>query len=147
MIMIEVTKMTKTISMHLWGKDHWSTLMYLDTLVVDGQSIDIRRMRCDKDLHPQFAHSGSFSGKKYPTRLRNGELENHDDWSCFDDAEACGLIKNEGTGINRQYKFTELGHDIVQQLRVWKENGGTFATFEPFKKIKPELKNGDVRRL
>ena len=64
------------------------------------------------------------------TRLAGGVLlEDHDDWSCLDDAEAHGLIKNEGTGLNRVYSFTSQGIYIMQKLQVHRHGGGSFAAF------------------
>lgn len=115
-----------------WGKDHWSTFGYIETRIVDHKGVPAQgHMRCDEDLHPQFAHSGSF-GRKHPTRLKGGKLQHdHDDWSCLDDAEEAGLLENTGTGMHRVYTLTKKGQKIANQLRTHKASGGQFATFTP----------------
>jgi hypothetical protein len=118
------------IAMSRWGKDHWSTLAYIETRIVDhGGEPHIHHLRCDKDLHPQFAHPGSLRGEKYPTRLVDGVIESHDDWSCLDDAEAEGLLRNVGTGFNRVYELTDLGMIVCNAIRNHKAEGGSFGNF------------------
>lgn len=113
-----------------WGRDHWSTFAYVETRIVDHKGVpDRRHMRCDPALHPQFAHEGSRMGTPSPTRLREGERQGHDDWSCLDDAEAAGLLRNAGTGLNRVYVLTDEGRRVADLLREHKRTGGRFATF------------------
>jgi hypothetical protein len=120
---------TKPIPMGEFGKDHWSTFAYVETLVVDGEQPRRERMRCDANRHPQFAH-GEFKDK-FPTRTKKGEVKNHDDWDCLDDCEVVGLIENTGTNLHRVYKLTTLGWTVASQLRQHKANGGNFHSFEP----------------
>src|SRR5271156_4013787 len=123
-------RVTKAIPMEEFGKDHWSTFAYIETLVVDGIGEPRReRMRCDADRHPFFAHA-QFKDT-FPTRTKKGEVKNHDDWDCLDDCEVVGLIENKGTGLDRVYKLTALGWKIASQLRQHKANGGNFHGFEP----------------
>lgn len=120
------------IPIEKWGSDHWSTFAYIETRCVDHDGApDVRHMRCDRDLHPQFSHAGCDNGTKYPTRYKGGELADHDDWSCMDDCELVGLVENKGTGLHRVYKLTALGKLIAGQLRSHKMNKGSFATFTP----------------
>ncbi len=121
-------RVTKAVPIGKFGKDHWSTFAYLETRCVDhGGEIELRHMRCDSDRHPQFAHSGITA--KYPTRLKKGEIKNHDDWDCLDDCELAGLIKNTGTDLHRVYRLTTLGQSVASQLRKHKADGGNFASF------------------
>ncbi len=83
------------IRIDLWGKDHWSTLSYLETCAVDNKGVpSLDRMRCDIDRHPGLYGSLSMmTPKKYPTLLKYGiKAMNHDDWDCVDDMEAVGLL-------------------------------------------------------
>lgn len=116
----------------LWGKDHWSTLCYLETRCVDHKGlINIRNMRCDRDRHPAYVHMLPAMDKKYPTRLRGGiELNDHDDWDCLYDAEKLGLIEDIGFTMTPQFKLTPLGLEVCSRLRSHKANGGTFSNFE-----------------
>lgn len=69
-----------TIPIEKWGRDHFSTLMYIETCVVDnGGVVRGEKMR------------SAMSG--YPTRLRDGEQPNHGDWDCVEDMRAIGLLE------------------------------------------------------
>lgn len=109
------------ISPERFGRDHWSTLAYLETRAVDaGGEIDRRRMRCDRSRHPHLVgpYTPEFS-ESYPTRLANGEVQHdHDDWDCFDDLEAAGYLENVGTGAQPRVKLTALGHAKAAELRT-----------------------------
>ena len=124
-----------------WGRDHWSTLAYLYNRAIDYDGIiDGRRMRCDPRLHREFVHLRRLGNpsKKYPTRLRNGELDGHDDWSCLEDMVAADLVlaryrvKDPTSAFgNSEAKviFTEAGHAVMAKLNIHKAGGGNFGTF------------------
>jgi len=118
-----------------WGKDHWSLLAYIETVCVDKHGeIDLQRMRCDPDRHPQFLYLRGIGDElacktKYPTLLKGGELPDHDDWDCLDDLEAVGLVENIGFTMEPRYTMTERGHGVVAALRKHKASGGKFAEF------------------
>lgn len=134
------------VPMEKWGKDHWSTLAYAETRVVDHAGVlDNRHMRCNARLHRELANvsamSGIIDGGAYPTRLRDGTtIAPHDDWSCLEDAETAGLITSTSRIIQRRkgrafgfaeavIKLTPLGIGVCAALRAHKANGGTFAAF------------------
>ena len=127
----------KPIPMSKWGKDHWSTLAYLETLAVDykGWAIPVNAMmRTNEIRHPHLLGNTGFSsdalnGGGYPTRLKEGEVKGHDDWDCVDDAIEEGLVEDVGTGLNRAYKFTKLGKEVMAKLRQFKMDGGNFGDF------------------
>ncbi len=121
-----------TIPTEKFGKDHWSTFAYLETLAVDNKGRpDNHRMRCDLDRHPAMDHAYSgIGGQKYPTILAGGdELPDHDDWDCIDDLEAAGFVEQGGTGIHPVFKLTETGYRVAAALRKHKAEGGNFASF------------------
>lgn len=129
------------IEIDRWGKDHWSTFAYIETRIVDHKGVpDVRHMRCDCDLHPQFESpymTHAAAGKKYPTRLAGGvQVPDHDDWCCLDDAEEAGLLENVGTGLNRVYVLTPWGRKVANALREHKAAGKNFASF----RLSDELK-------
>lgn len=132
------TRDIRTVPMALWGKDHWATLAYVETLCVDHQGVlDPRRMRCNPRRHPHFNVNPSFGpdradgSYKYPTMLKGGGIEpEHDDWDCFYDLETTGLIEDVGTGIHPVARLTVAGHKMAANLRMWKASGGSFATFK-----------------
>jgi len=99
-----------------WGRDHWSLLSYLETRCVDyGGLLAIPHLRSD--------------GERYPTKLRDGSAEGHNDFDCIDDLEAAGLIVNLGTGINPKIELTDNGWSISSILRRFKSKGGSYAQF------------------
>lgn len=134
------------VSIARWGQDHWSTFAYLETRAVDGRGlVDNPRMRCNPRLHRHFADVDPFTGKphdgsKYPTRLKDGEIEQHDDWACLEDMVAAGLITAQWRVVhagamfgNSQAKvtLTDAGQALAAQLRIHKADGGRWANFEP----------------
>jgi len=132
----------KHIPMNQWGKDHWSTLAYLETLAVERNGLAIpvnERMRTNEKRHPHLLGTGfmvgSMDASEYPTRLKEGEVKEHDDWDCVDDATEEGLIEDVGTGLNRAYKFTKLGKEGMAKLRQFKMDGGNFHSFVFVKEV------------
>ena len=120
-----------------WGRDHWSTLAYLETRVVDeGGRVDPYRMRCDGSRHPEkvrFTPGGAHGSGGYPTRLRGGvELAGHDDWDCLEDAIAAGLLKPQDGAdkLRNRYALTELGELFCAKLRAHKGHGGSYDNFD-----------------
>lgn len=126
----------RTVPMAEWGKDHWSMLGYVECVCVDLKGVvDRARVRCNPKRHPGLALS-QHSQKpdepyKYASRLTNGTEPEHDDWDCFYDLEAEGLIRDVGTGIAPRAVMTPRGSAIAHQLREHKAKGGMFATFKP----------------
>jgi len=126
------------IPMERWGKDHWSTLAYLETLAVEHNGLAVpvcARMRTNEIRHPHLLGLGegymvgSPGASKYPTILKEGKVEGHDDWDCVDDAIEDGLVEDVGTGLNSAYKFTKLGKEVMAKLRQFKMDGGNFHSF------------------
>jgi len=119
----------RPVPVELWGKDHWSTLAYLETRAVDKDGkVNPSQMRCDRERHPGLACA--FHIKPYPTRIKDGiELEDHDDWDCFDDAVAAGFVEWKGSGINPIVVFTKKGYEVAAKLREHRAKGGAFTEF------------------
>lgn len=123
---MESVSVERPVSLHLWGKDHWSTLAYAETCAVDGQALEIARMRCDWERHPSLISSmHSLSGKKYPTRLAGGvDLEDHDDWDCLYDAQNAGLLTIQGAMSDAfEVQPGRRGHIDVHGPRKERTNG------------------------
>jgi len=143
------------IPMERWGKDHWSTLAYLECRIVDHRGrISHDHMRCHAGRHPAMLHAkrrgnlfGNGDGSAYPTRLKDGELPDHDDYDCIDDMIAAGLVTvtmppaPEGvlvTGLveselmtRATYALTDEGRRLCAALRAHKAAGRNWATFDP----------------
>lgn len=117
-----------------WGRDHWSMLAYVETCCVDWKGvIDPVRVRCNPRRHPGLArpqHKQTAGPYDHPTRIRDAKAEpEHDDWDCFYDFEAEGLIEDVGTGIHPVAKLTPLGLRITAELRAHKASGKMYAQF------------------
>ena len=138
--------------MDKWGKDHWSTFAYVESLAVNSGEKGIAipdnvKMRTNEKTHPHLVGNmgymtDAFNGSGYPTRLKDGQMKGHDDWDCLDDAVREGLLFDVGTGLNRAFKLTEFGFAISAQLRHHKAEGKVFHTFIPNLstiKVIPEL--------
>jgi len=114
----------KPVPPELWGKDHLTTLSYIETVCTDHKGIpSAARMRhwpgrvlrgdIDRDRLPTVGND-----KGYPTRLRGGdELTEHDDWDCVEDMVQAGLILWEGTGMYPILKLTDKGWAVAGVLR------------------------------
>jgi len=127
----ELVKEVKHIPMVNWGKDHWSTFAYIETLAVENKGIAIpdgRRMRTILKKH-SFS-TNDLDSSEYATRLKTGEISNHDDWDCVEDAIREGLLEEVGTPTKKSYKLTTLGQTIAGQLRTHKMKGGVFGDFK-----------------
>lgn len=111
-----------------WGRDHFTTLMYIETCVVDqGGIIRGEKMR-SRD-------------PGYPTRLRDSQENNHGDWDCVEDMREAGLLEGGerntfeayyvGEGPNpkkepiKAFRLTDKGWKLVHALRRWKGEGNT----------------------
>jgi len=118
------------VTIALFGKDHWSTFAYIETLCVDGNGTPSRdRMRCHANRHP-FLVGRAGDGSAYPTRLKGGAtLTTHDDWDCAADFEVFGLIENVGSSVNPMFRLTKKGYGVAAQLRKHKAEGGNFSNF------------------
>jgi hypothetical protein len=130
----------------LWGKDHLSTLLYVETVCTDRKGIvEAARMRqwsgrvlrgdvssalpCDSDVD-------------YPTRLRGGdELTEHDDWDCVEDMVQAGLILWEGTRMLPVLKLTDRGWGLAGVLRRYIAEGGSSVSGFPVERLQEAIKD------
>lgn len=112
--------MTRIVPPQEWGRDHWTTLLYVETRAVDHDGIlDTQYMR---PRHPQ-----------YPTILKGGvrQEEGHGDYDCLNDMLDAGLITVEGSW-NNKISLTDLGWNIAGQARRHRaEVGGLWDEFSP----------------
>ena len=123
--------------MDKWGCDHWSVLVYIESLCVEGMNgygkPDHRRIQTNENRHPEFLVADSpRDGSGFGIWLRDGVVlpgPDYDGWDCLEDAEREGLIENVGTGFTPVFKMTVLGNKVVSMLRAHKTNGGSFTTF------------------
>jgi len=132
----------QAIPMSKWGKDHWSTLLYIEVRCVDHRGLpEADHMRSEPG-RPRRGHfkrgadgeermrPAAVTNCRYATRLNDGtKIFGHDDWSCASDIEDAGLLLWEGTGMQPVFKLTDLGWQIAGKLRRWRAEGNTSATF------------------
>lgn len=136
-------KPVKHVPLEKWGKDHWSTLAFIEYVCVEFKgcidSTRRRNMRCNERRHPGLAHTTGWK-PDYGSRLKGFfedkenkalQLPEHDDWDCAEDIEAAGLLEDHGSGINPIWKLTPKGLEMSARLRAHKANGGNFSSFTP----------------
>ncbi len=111
--------MTRIIPPQEWGKDHWTTLLYVETRVVDHNGII-------NNAHMRQRNP------KYPTFLKGGAKEaGHGDYDCLNDMLDAGLLTVEGSWDN-PISLTDRGWNIAGQARRYRaENGGNWDSFTP----------------
>src|SRR4051812_21837112 len=111
--------MTIKLPVTSWGRDHVSTLLYVETRCVDHDGKPkLEHMRCNPKLHPGYSHIGSMSSHFPGTRSSNGEeIKGHDDWSIIDEFEVLGLLNNIGTGLHPVWQLTDEGWYVAGALR------------------------------
>lgn len=115
-----------------WGKDHLSTLLYIE--------------HCHVDKH----HIGQLDPEKmrprgeYPTILRDDEeVHGHSDWDCCEDMVAEDVLRDGGgTGLHPIYLLTERGWTLVAATRrhLGTIRPRSFASFDPSSVISSVLK-------
>lgn len=125
-----------------WGIDHWSTFAYAASCVTGRKGlIENARMRTNSRIHREMVHMAPFNtmneGGGYPTRLKLGIVDNHDDWSCLEDAVAAGLLNIFYTKISdklfgcceARIELTDAGWEVVKTITEHKNAGGNFKEF------------------
>lgn len=137
----------ETVPMERWGKDHWTTLLYLETVAVDRRGeVEAEKMRTAKRnwrLAGRVHGEANIMGKdQYPTRLKPIQAERadfdsvelcdgHDDWECLHDAADLGLLefsiedeRNRNYPLQVTVKMTDLGRKHAGEARKRREETG-----------------------
>lgn len=142
---------TKDIS--TWGSDHWSTLGYVETRIVDHKGVlDRRHLRGHLERRPD----------RHPTRMKGGvELSDHDDYDCIADMLALGILETKSDHdcdedlfnlaqdleidlgdlaetyieTEKAFVFTSVGQELASALREHKANGKNWASFSSPKNL------------
>lgn len=117
-----------------FGADHWSTLAFVETRVVDHRGqLAHDQMRCDPGRHPaEFtakrygSDSPHADGSAYPTKIKDGELTDHDDYDCLTDLQAVGLLIRTSLSV---CELTDRGRAVAADLRQHRAGGGNWHTF------------------
>lgn len=115
--------------MEQWGRDHWSTLLYVETRCVDHQGyLHDNQMRTFR-----YGYDGN-----HPTRLKDGTFapEGHDDWACLFDMMREKLISSTVLDTGTVYSLTDRGWKIAAALRRhYAESNRNPNTFNPPEEI------------
>lgn len=114
-----------------WSYAHWSLLAYA-AACLDGP-LDRGRLRCNETRHPLLVDARYTTRWKdlWSTSMKNpgDKIVGHDDWDCFHDLEAAGLVDITST-IDGLIQLTTKGRAVMLKLREHKVLTGTYATFE-----------------
>lgn len=141
------------IPMSVWSKDHWTTLAYIESVMVDVGSFQVGadpRMKsnrrhyrvmleeCPRPKRANPSHAGLLVMRpEHSTRIKVAGLpqtvDNHDDWMCVQDMAHAGLftVGPEGIEPGEELHFSDLGKQLSSRLRQHKMEGGQFAAFNP----------------
>lgn len=133
---------------HLWSKDHWSTLAYIESVSADVGGFEIgrdARMRscrrnfrvmsqeCPSPKRPGPQSHGVVMKREHSTRLNDDtSVEGHDDWHCIQDLAREGLFEQGPEQIEPgvMLQLNEKGFSVTSALRKHKAEGGNFAGFQ-----------------
>lgn len=146
---VHVFSVTEYIPMGFWGKDHWSTLAYLESVMVDcagfqvGTDARMKTGRRNWRVMAEGCASPKRAGRatnalsmvmteEQSTKLNNGQrVSGHDDWSCVQDMAAEGLFAQAPDAIEPGVilAFSPKGVEIANGLREFKRNKGQSAQF------------------
>lgn len=152
-----MTEVTDYVPLSNFGKDHWSTFAYADTVIPDHRGFQVGfdgRMRqgrrhfrvmhedCPTPRRTRHAgvHQSMVMDNRYSTKLKDGTVvEGHDDWHCVQDLVNAGLmgIKRRGMIVplaedvepGVDLFLTPLGERFVTRLKRHKAEGGSFSTW------------------
>lgn len=102
----------------LFGRDHWATLLYIESRCVDNDGVLAHEsMRCSLRRHPLLSarhHREPCSS----TRLRGDQpISDHDDWDCAEDMVRAHWLLEVGTSASPQYALTLTGWLVAGMLR------------------------------
>ena len=135
------------IPSQVWGKDHWTTLAYIETVATDCAGFQVGndpRMRSNRRnfrvmqgcLKPRRAKNGGVGivmDLEHGSRLNDGQIvSGHDDWSCLQDMANEGLFNLDASGVQPgvTLHLSAKGRAWCATLRAHKQAGGTYNTVD-----------------
>lgn len=141
-----------------WGKDHWSTLAYVESVMVEcggfqiGQDPRMKsnrrhsRVMAEQCRHPKRPGKATSApaivmNPEHATRLKDGApVANHDDWCCLQDFAAEGLftVWPHGVEPTNILALSVKGQAWAAALRQHKQTGGSFSGFNAPTQAEPE---------
>lgn len=135
------------IPMSNWGKDHWSCLGYIESVITECSGFQVgsdARMRqgryhfrimFEECPHPRRPSKAPFAipmEPKHGSRLKDGSfVEGHDDWHCVQDMANEGLFVEMVGDVEPKVMLhlSDKGRTLAEKLRKHKGSGGSFGTF------------------
>lgn len=132
-----------------WGKDHWSMLAYMETVMVEvacfqvgadprmrqgPRSFRIMHEQCPQPSRPTKAPNGMVMRPEHGSRLADGSyIPGHDDWHCVQDMAAVGFFTAATDAVEPgvALHLSEIGATASNELRAHRRGGGGFAGFKP----------------
>lgn len=146
----------RPVPVNEWFDDHFSTLLYIETLNVDRDCKPVyERMRAKPGAPKRGVVAGastiplgrSEEEKEYPTILVDGVLlYGHDDWDCIDDMLAEGLVTVEGPSMEPAVRLTSKGWKVAHALRRHKAERKHMSEFNIMEHL-PATVDDDLIRL
>lgn len=132
-----------------WGRDHWTTFAYVETVMADMAGFQVgadarmksnrrnfRVMQRDCPNPKRASNSGHammlVMEPQHATKLNDGQqVSNHDDWACVQDMAAEDLFVQGPDDVEPGVvlQFSEKGNQVANALREFKRNGGKYADF------------------
>lgn len=128
-----------------FGPDHWGTLLYLESVVVDCQGFQVG---LDPRMKSTAAHLAELAACPHPRRAAttralpvpmrpdhasrrpDGSLfQGHDDWDCLRDFAAAGLLDAPVLAVGQVLRLSPAGCDLAASVRRFKAEGGQLAAF------------------
>lgn len=152
----------------MFGRDHWSTLAYMETVMVDCHGFQVGndpRMRSNRRNYRVMREQcyapkrtgvpprecGVVMAPEHGSRLNDGTVvDGHDDWSCVQDMAKAGLLLvEEGSAWSLAdpediepgvvVRLSARGMEIATALRAHKTSGGSFGNFAVAGRIDADL--------
>ena len=127
------------VSIERWGKDHWSTFAYIESICVDSTNgvgrVGDCKVQTNFNRHPELAYMSvtmvgtPLDGSLHSIRLADGvELPGpaYDEWDCIKDFERYGLVVEEMMSFEPAYRMTRLGNLVAGKVRAVKTLGGNY---------------------
>lgn len=138
------------VPIELWHKDHWTTLAYIETVMVDSAGFQVGadphmrsnrrnfRVMQQQCRRPKRARGSSpdlcvVMEEKYSTILSDGStIIGHDDWSCIQDMAEAGFFTVGPDGVEpaETLHLSDLGRNVANALREFKSDGGKYGDFK-----------------
>lgn len=135
------------ISPERWAKDHWSTLAYIETVIVECGGFEVGfdpRMRqcrhhfrvmkkeCSRPARNDHPRIGIPMDSEHGTLLGDGSrIAGHDDWHCVQDLAAAGLFEQRPEEIEpgAVLQLSAKGREVANALRAFRASGGMYGQF------------------